>query len=282
MSWCYRKGCWVVYILFYYFYYYCFTVCPFPAEGCWGPVGCWPWGRIAPRLWGSCPTMPNIWSSGVLCNSNRGVLGVWFRSNKLHCRPCLSCLHFSKRMPWSPANIIHRADVLLWMSHAWRAALCYSFLTRPFLFSHVGRTSWDLLRFPGQKTKWQDEVWPAPSSLCCSASHCSREKRRHLLLGRVDPPHLGMQWSIPLPCSPPRMSLGSAFIILFSKTDAAWRSLGLFLPWEDTSQLGTIWSPFGLTLCSKQGLRSWWDFTVFMDLCHLNFSPVSQLSAQQV
>lgn len=88
-----------------------------------------------------------------------------------------------------------------------------------------------------------------------------------------------LQWSIPLPHSPPRMSLGSASNILLSKTDAAWRSLGLVSPWEDTSQLGTIWSPSGPTLCSKQGLRSWWGFAVSIDLCHPNFSP---LSAQQV
>lgn len=30
---------------------YCFAVCPFPVGGCWGPVACWPWGSIAPRLW---------------------------------------------------------------------------------------------------------------------------------------------------------------------------------------------------------------------------------------
>lgn len=52
---CYRTGCWVVYILFYYFYYYCFTVCPFPAEGYWGPVACWPWGRVAPQVVGQLP-----------------------------------------------------------------------------------------------------------------------------------------------------------------------------------------------------------------------------------
>lgn len=66
----------------------------------------------------------------------------------------------------------------------------------------------------------------------------------------------GLRWSVPLPCSPPRMSSGSASNILLSKTDAAWRSLGLVSPWEDTSQLGTIWSPSEPTLCSRQGLRS--------------------------
>lgn len=53
------------------------------------------------------------------------------------------------------------------MSRAWRAALCHSSLARPFLFSHVGRSSQDLLRFPGQKSKRQDKVQPAPSTLCC-------------------------------------------------------------------------------------------------------------------
>lgn len=61
----------------------------------------------------------------MLCDSKRGVLGVWFRSNKL---PLLSPLQ-QKDALVPCQNIIHRTDVLLRMSRAWRAALCHSSLT---------------------------------------------------------------------------------------------------------------------------------------------------------
>lgn len=71
--------------------------------------------------------------------------------------------------------------------------------------------------------------------------------------------------------------MGTASNILLSKTDAAWRSLGLVSSWEDTSQLGTIWSSSGPTLL-KAGSQELVGFFVSMDLCHPNFSPMSQLS----
>lgn len=155
------------------------------------------------------------------------------------------------------------------MSCAWRAALCHSSLARPFLPRRQKLSGPAALPWPKIKEAREGLAGSIRSLLFLLPT--APEGRGATSSWE------GLQWSIPLPHSPPRMSLGSASNIL-SKTDAAWRSQGLVSPWDDTSQLGTIWSPSDPTLCSRQGLRSWWGFAVSMVLCHHNSSPMSQLS----
>lgn len=149
------------------------------------------------------------------------------------------------------------------MSCAWRAALCHSSLTQPFLPHRQKLSGPAALPWPKCKAVGQG---PASSILPLLFLLPTAPEGRGATSSWE-----GLQWSILLPCSPPMISLWSASNILLSKTDVAWRSLGLVSPWEDTSQLGTIWSPSGPTLCSKQGFRSWCGFAVSMDLCHPNF-----------
>lgn len=152
------------------------------------------------------------------------------------------------------------------MSRAWRSALCYSSLGPTFspTSAEALGTCYTSL---AKKQSCKMEVWPAPSALCCFCFP--------LLQREKAPPPLGKCCSkaYPFPAVAPECPWGLPSNILLSKTDAAWRSLSLISPWEDTSQLGTIWSPSDPTFCSKQGLRSWWGFAVSMDLCHPNFPP---------
>lgn len=83
------------------------------------------------------------------------------------------------------------------MSRAWRAALCHSSLARPFLFSHVGRSSRDLLRFPGQKSTRRDKVWPAPSAVCCFCFPLLQREEAPPPLGK------GCGGASPFPAVPP-------------------------------------------------------------------------------
>lgn len=136
-------------------------------------------------------------------------------------------------------NIIHRADVLLWMSCAWRAGLCHSSLTQPFLFSHVGRSSWDLLHFPGQKAKQQDEVQPAPSSLRCLCSPLLQREEGPPSRGRgcsgvssfpAVPPCC--PWGLPPTFFSPRLRLPGEVWVWFhpGKTLHSWGQSGACLP----------------------------------------------------
>lgn len=122
-------------------------------------------------------------------------------------------------------------------------------LAQPFLFSHVGRSSRDLLRFPGQKSTRRDKVWPAPSAICCFCFPLLQREEAPPPLGK------GCGGASPFPAVPPGCPRGLPPTFFSPRLMLP----GEVLVWfhrEDTSQLGTIWSPSEPTLCSRQGLRS--------------------------
>lgn len=185
MSWCYRTGCWVVYILF---YYYCFAVCPFPAEGCWGPVACWPWGRVAPRLWGSCPTMPNVWSPGVLCDSEWECSVCGSAPTSRAVDPATSVSTSAKGRP-DPLPKYHPQSPYPAVDEPCLEGCPVPQLLDP-TFSltsaeALGTCCTSLAKNQSSVTR-SSQLHP-PSAV--SASHCSRGKRCHLLLGGVAVEH---------------------------------------------------------------------------------------------
>lgn len=89
----------------------------------------------------------------------------------------------------------------------------------PDLFSHVGRSSRDLLHFPGQKSKRREKVRPAPSGLCCSCFPLLQREEAPPPLGKgcsgaspfpAVPP--GCPWGLPLTFSPKLMQPGEVWV----------------------------------------------------------------------